>query len=331
MTFLPLDEPAGRRAVQLVVTLGPASFDRAPELAEAGATAFRLNASHLTPAALRGAVELVRRELPLWPLVVDLQGAKMRLGVFVERTIVAGETLSFAVDPASAEEIPLPHAELFAAVRAGDRFGCDDDRLCFRVKEVGEQRLRAVALAPGDLRARKGVNLFDHPLELVDLGAADVEALEALEGKSGLAWAFSFMKDGTEVDWVRRRQPGALIVGKVERAEAVEGLDSIASLVDAVWICRGDLGAQLGLAALARTVASLDPRRYSRPMLMAGQVLEHLTRHPEPTRSEVCHLHDLLARGYAGVVLSDETAIGDDPVGAVRVAHRLIHDLWPGL
>jgi pyruvate kinase len=57
---------------------------------------------------------------------------------------------------------------------------------------------------------------------------------------------------------------------------------------------------------------------------MAGQVLEHLTRHAEPTRSEVCHLHDLVARGYAGVVLSDETAIGDDPTRAVAQASALV-------
>jgi pyruvate kinase len=63
------------------------------------------------------------------------------------------------------------------------------------------------------------------------------------------------------------------------------------------------------------------------PTLIAGQVLEHLTHHADPTRSEVCHLHDLLQRGYAGIVLSDETAIGCDPLRATQTASDLIRDL----
>jgi pyruvate kinase len=93
--------------------------------------------------------------------------------------------------------------------------------------------------------------------------------------------------------------------------------------VDAVWICRGDLGEQLGPADLGRFVGALDPARLACPVLMAGQVLEHLTAHPEATRSEVCHLHDLVARGYGGIVLSDETAIGRHPVHAVARAAAL--------
>jgi pyruvate kinase len=71
-------------------------------------------------------------------------------------------------------------------------------------------------------------------------------------------------------------------------------------------------------------VGALAPAGLRCPVLMAGQVLEHLTRHREPTRSEVCHLHDLVARGYAGIVLSDETAIGVHPVHAVAQAAALV-------
>ena len=86
-------------------------------------------------------------------------------------------------------------------------------------------------------------------------------------------------------------------------------------------MCRGDLGEQLGPGALGRFVGSLSPAHFRCPVLMAGQVLEHLTAH---ARSEVCHLHDLLARGYAGIVLSDETAIGARPAHAVGQAAALV-------
>ncbi|HEY3358644.1 MAG TPA: pyruvate kinase [Polyangia bacterium] len=321
MAFVSLDAPRAG-AFQLVATLGPASLDCAPALAAAGATSFRLNASHLSPAAAAAAVAQVRQALPDAPLVVDLQGAKMRLGVLPERPVRAGDTVRFAAVPGPGA-VPLPHPELFAAVRPGETLSCDDDRLRFRVRAVAGEELEAVALTDGPLRPRKGVNVVEHPVELEDLSPSDRGFLDALEGVPGLAFAYSFMQDGAEAAWLRRRAPGAPVVGKIERAEAVTHLAAIDARVDVVWICRGDLGAQLGMAALGRLVGGLDPRALRRPALMAGQVLEHLTTHPEPTRSEVCHLHDLVARGYAGLVLSDETAIGRDPAAAVARAAEL--------
>jgi len=96
------------------------------------------------------------------------------------------------------------------------------------------------------------------------------------------------MKDGTEAEWLRRRSPGSTLIGKVERREATVHLEAITRSVDTVWICRGDLGAQLGPVFMARWIASYDPSGACVPVIMAGQVLEHMTAHPEPTRSEVC-------------------------------------------
>jgi pyruvate kinase len=320
MRFLPVTASG----CQLVATLGPASFDSIAALAAAGATAFRLNASHMDPAELRARVHQLRAVLPEAPIVVDLQGAKMRLGRFAERDVHAGERVVFVRAWDEAHAVPLPHGELFAQTRAGETLSVDDDRLHFRVVSGGPDCIETEALAAGRLRPRKGVNLIEHPVVLDDLTCGDADAVDALAGRSGIAWAFSFMVDGHEAEWVRRRRPGAEVVAKIERREAVAQIDAIASRCDALWLCRGDLGAQLGMADLARCVAVIDPRRLSRPILMAGQVLEHLTHHAEPTRSEVCHVFDLISRGYAGIVLSDETAIGTDPIQAVRVAASLI-------
>ncbi len=85
---------------------------------------------------------------------------------------------------------------------------------------------------------------------------------------------------------------------------------------------RGTLGAELGLKGMATAVSHFSDRvrRLTVPVLLAGQVLEHMTEHPTPTRAEVCGLHEALRRGYQGFVLSDETAIGQDPVESCRVA-----------
>jgi pyruvate kinase len=322
MPFLPLDAPARAGAFQLVATIGPASVSLAPRLAAAGATAFRLNASHLNAPELSDALGRLTRDCPEVPVVVDLQGAKMRLALPGPREVRQGESVRFT--PAPGGDVHVPHPELFEQARAGDVLSADDGRVRFEVDRAGGGVIDARALNPGVLRPRKGVNLERHPVRLSGLTALDAQAcsLAAQGGASSLA--FSFMLDGTEAAWLRHAAPGCGVVGKVERQEALDHLGDIAARVDAVWICRGDLGAQLGPAALARSVAALDPRRFQVPVLMAGQVLEHLTRHQEPTRSEVCHLFDLVARGFAGIVLSDETAIGDDPPHAVATAAGLL-------
>ncbi len=312
---------------QLVVTLGPASAGLIHELARAGATAFRLNGSHLEVAALVEWLERVRAAAPALPVVVDLQGAKMRLGDLTQRRVARGELVRFALRPAAADDVPLPHPELFLAVRPGEVLSCDDDRLRCEVERAEEGLLVARWLGEGVLAPRKGLNRATHPVEPEGPGERDRAQLAAAQRFGPVAFAWSFMTDGREAAWVREAAPGCPVVGKVERAEAVTGIDRVLAAVDAAWICRGDLGAQLGPRALARFVAGWRPPASGPPVLMAGQVLHHLASHVDPTRSEVCHLFDLLARGYAGIVLSDETAVGAAPLEAVRVARRLLDEL----
>jgi pyruvate kinase len=265
----------------------------------------------------------LREAVPGCRLIVDLQGAKMRLGSFAERPVLAGETVRFALDPGEGA-VPIPHKELFASVTAGETLSCDDDRLQFRITSADAAAIETAALTGGILRPRKGANIVEHPVALSDVSELDLGYVHATARLDRVAFAFSFMKDGSEAQWIRRRAPRCPVLGKIERREAVENVSSIARAVDAVWICRGDLGAQLGPSAMARWVSGFDPKTLPCPVLMAGQVMEHLTAHREPTRSEVCHVYDLAGRGYAGFVLSDETAVGADPVRAVAVLHSLL-------
>ena len=310
---------------RLVATLGPRSSDLAAELAAGGATGFRLNASHLSPEETGRLARAVRKAAPDRELVIDLQGAKMRLGGFVERRIAPGETV--ALSPAPREgTLPAPHPELFAEARVGETLGVDDGRLRFVVERRADDEIVARCLVGGALRPRKGINLLEHPVRLDGLSPRDRATLAALpQGPATIA--FSFMLDGREAEWVRAARPDSRVAGKIERREAIDALPTIAAAVDEVWICRGDLGAQLGLPELARFVHQFDPRALPCPSLMAGQVLQHLARHDAPTRSEVCHLYDLLARGYEGIVLSDETAVGSTPARAVATAAALLSSL----
>ena len=315
---------------QLIITLGPASFDSLDELIRVGIHAVRLNGSHMDARTLEHAVRRIRNTSPMG-VIVDLQGAKMRFGTFVPRTIHAGQSLTFSHDAHDAHDtIPVVHPELYRDAHVGDTLRCDDDRIRFRIDEVTSDHINVTCLSDGVLHPRKGVNVVEHPVHLDDLSHSDVQQIEAVRPFDDITFACSFMRDGREAAWVRQRAPHAAIIGKVERAEAMDAIDSISASVDAVWICRGDLGAQVGLATMARWIGAFQPASLPVPTFMAGQVLEHLTHHANPTRSEVCHLHDLLQRGYAGIVLSDETAIGLDPLRAASTAAALLKTLARG-
>jgi pyruvate kinase len=322
MPFVPFDSPARAGCLQLVATLGPASFSLAARLAAAGATAFRVNASHLDLDGLSAAIASIRQSCPNAPVIVDLQGAKMRIALTAPRDVTSGDVITFSFGGRS--DVRVPHPELFVQAQAGDTLSVDDGRVRFEVMGIDRGVMEARAIEGGRLLPNKGLNVEQHPVRLEKLTERDLAVCRLAARTTVPALAFSFMIDGAEAGWLRAAAPASLVIGKVERAEAVSNLGTIATRVDAVWICRGDLGAQLGSGALARFVAALKPSRLPVPVLMAGQVLEHLTRNPEPTRSEVCHLFDLVARGYAGIVLSDETAIGSDPVHAVSTAAALL-------
>jgi pyruvate kinase len=307
---------------EIIATIGPASRNLVSEIRDAGASAFRLNASHMSSGEVVRAVQDCARIAPGMPIAVDLQGAKMRLGAFEPAQVREGDQVRFSLS--GSEGIPLPHRELFLTVAAGDTVSCDDDRLHFRIRSVHDGVLETEALSSGRVLPRKGVNVLEHPVELAGLTDSDVDVIRLTRQEPGVSYAFSFMKDGGEAEWVRAVAPTSGIAGKIERREATENAVVIAGRVDSLWICRGDLGAQLGIAEMARRVAGFAPRDHGCPVLMAGQVAEHLTAHKDLTRSEACHLYDLRLRGYRGVVLSDETAIGIDPVNAVRTVRDLV-------
>ena len=312
--------------IACVVTLGPASFRLIDALARSGPTAFRLNTSHMTLEAVESQIKAIRAIAAEIPIVLDLQGAKMRLEEFTARPVKPGDEVLFALDSSAPGAIPAPYPELFEQLKPGDTLRLDDDKLRFTVTRTERESALARAERPGALQPRKGINVVEHPIALEDLSERARKAIELAVRYPAVRCAVSFVTDGREAEWVRTRLPGRPVTGKVERVEAAAAIHQLAASFDELWICRGDLGAQLGSPAMARFVGRLDPVALGTPVLMAGQTLEHLTAHPEPTRSEVCHLFDLIARGYSGIVLSDETAIGRDPEGAVRTAVGLLRE-----
>ncbi|MEW5957264.1 MAG: pyruvate kinase [Chloroflexota bacterium] len=317
---------------EIIVTLGPSSETESiwPALLAAGATGFRLNTSHLTLAQLRAWLDRLRPFLaernPLPPLILDLQGSKWRLGDFPACELAAGQRVTL-VGAAAIERpqlLPVPHPDFFqAAALSSGEIVLDDARVRLVIESLASDSLTARVIQGGALVARKGITYTSSKYRQESLSEKDQTIVADTRHLSFIRYALSYVKDAVEMARYRAYcGEAAYLIAKLERQPAVEQARPIAGAADELWLCRGDLGAELGARAMAETVArfAAEVKLLPAPVFLAGQVLEHLTEHPAPTRSEVCHLYDLLKQGYRGVVLSDETAIGRDPVASCRAA-----------
>ncbi len=316
----------------IVATLGPSS--NSPDIwqvmLEAGATAFRLNTSHLSLTQLLGWLDRLTPFLsalnPIPPLVLDLQGSKWRLGDFSTRQLESGQRIEL-INASSSDRsnaLPVPHADFFqAAAMSSSEIVLNDAKIKLVREALEPGAIHATVIVGGEISAHKGITFAASNYRQEQLSDKDHAILEQTRHLSFVRYAISYIRDALEMRKYRAHfGQDAYLIAKVERQPAVDEVRQIAESADEVWLCRGDLGAELGLRSMA--VAAL---RFSNligelpiPALLAGQVLEHMTEHPAPTRSEVYTLYEALSKGYRGFVLSDEAAVGQYPIESCRMA-----------
>lgn len=317
---------------KIIATLGPSSSRRDiwDEMVSAGATDFRLNTSHLSLNDLLAWLEnlepFIAQSEDGMRVVLDLQGSKWRLGQFAAFDLVQGQFVDL-VCAASAETrdlLPVPHPDFFKAAEISNgEVVLNDAKSRLRIESVGELRLRARVELGGRISPNKGITFTACDFRKESLSEKDHAIVTQTSHLKWVSYALSYVKDGSEMEhyrqWIGSQ---AALAAKLERGPAMQDSARIAQSCDEVWVCRGDLGAEVGLPAMARAVAGFSEQVGTLPVpwVMAGQVLEHMTEHPTPTRSEVCYLYDTLQKGYQGFVLSDETAVGRFPVESVKTA-----------
>ena len=295
----------------------------------AGVTGFRLNTSHLSLPQLEAWVERLGAFLatqdPPPPLVLDLQGSKWRLGQFPACELTEGQrvTLICAASTDRPNELPVPHPDFFRAPPCPVARSCSTMPSCGCGSKRRMRRLHARVTTGGPIFPRKGITYTGSTHRQESLSDTDRGILTHTQHLPGIRYALSYVKDAMEMANYRAQiGRSAYLIAKLERRPAMDEAMQIAATADEVWLCRGDLGAELGATAMAASVYHFSERVDAMPVpvLLAGQVFEHMVEHPTPTRSEVCAAHDALRKGYQGFVLSDETAIGHDPVESCRAA-----------
>lgn len=324
------------RNVKIVATLGPASndYDTIRALFEAGADVFRLNMSHGDHAEIEARHKIIRqveRDLgrPI-AILADLQGPKLRCGVFANGEEELAEGQSFRLDlsdtDGDAGRVQLPHQEIFAALEPGAHLLVNDGKIRLRVEQCGEDFADCTVEVGGTISNRKGVNVPDVVLPLAALSDKDRRDLEFV-CELGVDWlALSFVQRPEDVAEARVLAQGrAAILSKIEKPAAVKSFDAILEVSDGIMVARGDLGVELPVQNVPPIQKRLVRacRAAAKPVIVATQMLESMIESPMPTRAEVSDVATAIYEGTDAIMLSAESAAGDYPVEAVTTMNNV--------
>lgn len=328
------------RNAKIVATLGPTSSDKdtVRRLFLAGVDVFRLNFSHGSSSDHRARFAILR-ELeqetgrPIG-ILADLQGPKLRVGTFSDGPVMLVEGASFRLDldptPGDVLRAGMPHPEIFAALVPGAELLLDDGRLRLVVERCGADFAETRVAVGGKLSERKGVNVPGVVLPITALTAKDRRDL-ALALEEGADWiALSFVQRPEDVAEARALiGDRAAIVSKLEKPSAIDRLDEIVALSDAVMVARGDLGVEMPAERVPtiqkRIIRSC--RHAGKPVIVATQMLESMIDSPVPTRAEASDVATAIYDGADAVMLSAESASGQFPVEAVKMMNRIIEQV----
>ena len=318
------------RNVKIVATLGPASdtYDMIRALHEAGADVFRLNMSHGSHDEIRERYAMIRQvEQDLGSpigVLADLQGPKLRVGVFANGSEELAEGAAFRLDLDTADgddqRVCLPHPEIFAALEPGASLLVNDGKIRLKVTDCGADYANCSVVTGGTISNRKGVNVPDVVLPLAALSDKDRADLEFV-CELGVDWlALSFVQRPEDVQEARALAKGrAAILSKIEKPSAVKCFDDILAVSDGVMVARGDLGVELPVSHVPPIQKRLvrKCRAAAKPVIVATQMLESMIESPMPTRAEVSDVATAIYEGADAVMLSAESAAGQYPIEAV--------------
>jgi pyruvate kinase len=342
------DKGGSRRRTKIVATIGPATTtqERMAELIRAGADVFRLNFSHGTRdehanriATARRAAEETSKEIGL---LGDLPGPKLRLGELgadvVDVETGSEITLTTAAGTGSAVRLPVSWEGLPEAVNDGDEIYLADGRIRLRCREAEGTEVLCVVEAGGPVASHQGLNLPGVELPLPAAGREDLEWIDFAVEQGIDLLAVSFVRRAEDLDAVERRirTAGADIplIAKIEKPQAAENAESIVkAALSGIMVARGDLGIELPIAKLPvvqKRLLALAGRN-SRPSITATQMLASMVESPRPTRAEVSDVANAIWQGTDAVMLSEETAVGQFPVEAVRMMDLIAREVEPDL
>ncbi len=223
--------------------------------------------------------------------------------------------------PGDNTRVFLPHPEILESVKAGHRLLIDDGKLHLRAEKCDGKSIVCTVVSGTKISDRKGVSLPDTLLAVGALTEKDRADLDAVLATDDVDWvALSFIQRPEDLSEVRKVSRGRVgLMSKIEKPQAIERIDEIIELSDALMVARGDLGVEMPLESVPGMQKQLIRacRRAGKPVVVATQMLESMISAPVPTRAEVSDVATAVFEGADAIMLSAELASGDYPVEAV--------------
>ena len=327
------------RKTKIVATLGPSSSseEMLARMITAGVNVVRLNFSHGAAADHINRADIVRSiALKLGRpvgVLCDLQGPKIRIGKFElgKITLKTGDIFILDADCelGNQYEVGLDYQDLPQEVQEGTVLLLDDGRITMQVDRVKGNQIHCVVLSGGVLSNNKGINRQGGGLSADALTLKDREDIKTAVALEADYIAISFPKSAADVELARslikKAGGNASIVAKIERAEAIDNLEAIINASDAIMVARGDLGVEVGDAAVPGLQKRMIrmARAQNKLVITATQMMESMITSPIPTRAEVSDVANAVLDGTDAVMLSAETAAGQYPLETVQAVHRI--------
>ncbi|MHC4551171.1 MAG: pyruvate kinase [Planctomycetota bacterium] len=322
----------------IIATLGPAS--ESPEMIREfirhRVSTFRLNFSHGTfdtHKQVLDNINQVRGEFTHSVSVMgDLCGPKIRIGSVEPGTVLADDqevTITVGDELGTADHFTTTYTGLIDDIDTGQRILVDDGQIVLGVLSKTAEAICCKVLVGGPLSSHKGMNLPDTRLSTTAITEKDWQCVDwAIENNLDYL-ALSFVQYADEIrqlkQYIADKGSRIQVIPKIEKPLAVENIESIINVSDAILIARGDLGVEMDLARVPLVQKKITAmcRRLGKPVIVATQVLQSMIENASPTRAEASDVSNAVL-DYADVLmLSGETAVGKYPIDAVKTIGHL--------
>ena len=328
------------RRVKIVATIGPATSTREglEQALLSGMNVSRLNFSHGTHEVHAGVIENLRALANKWKAPVsilqDLQGPKIRVGKFAGGSIILKDGAKIFVTSRDVLGkdglIPTDFQALPGTVTEGQRILLDDGLIELKVISKDKTEIEAEVIYGGVLKDRKGMNIPGALLPIEAMTEKDLKDLQFGLERDVDYVALSFVRQGSDIIKLRQlidsKRPGTKIIAKIEMLEALNNLEEIIQLSDAVMVARGDLAIETGqaqLPGLQKRIIRMA-NALNKPVITATQMLDSMVENPRPTRAETTDVANAVIDGSDALMLSAETASGKYPFRCIQTMHEII-------
>ena len=328
------------RKTKIIATIGPSteSKDMLRAIIQRGVNVCRLNFSHLAHEKAKKIISYVKeinQELHVHTAILaDLQGPKIRVGGFTTpKKLKKGLEIVFSTKQTK-EAYKVSYLNFAKDVSVGDRVLVDDGKIVLRVLKTNKKdSVRLKVVFGGKLFPNKGINLPNTKISSPCLTKKDKKDLNFVLDQK-IEWiGLSFVRSSEDVKKIKRiikkRKTTHRVISKVEKPEAIKNIDAIISVSDAIMVARGDLGVEV-LPQKVPVYQKMIVEKCianSKPVVIATQMLESMTKNPSATRAEVNDVANSVIDGADAVMLSGETAVGKHPKKTVDTMRRIIKDI----